>query len=648
MADKKEMINFQKKGNSLSKSAPFIPFKQVSNKKFFLISTLLLICISFAIYSNSINNEFTNWDDGGLVVNNTSIRSLDLKNLKNIFYPSGSGTYQPMRVFGYAIDYHFWKLNPVGYHLHNILFHTLATIFLFFALTYALPQIIDNANRKKTQNCLLPDKTYRVIALLTAIIFMVHPVNVEAVTWLSSRKYVYLAFFTFLAFFLFIKSSENEKYHLFFALTSVICTVLAVMSSPFAIAIPGLFFLYDYCRDTSNNPFAVLKKRVIYFIPYFIFCLIMYPYLWKALGSNSRIEQLDIATIIDICKTMIRCLFDYTVNLTCPLWLNARYPDYTSGSFSEPKIIAVLIAILLISAIAVWQAHKGKKILLFCLGWFVIAWLPASNIVPISIKMADRYIYIATVGPCLYFVYGSIRLFCYNKNFKFCFLAYGIIFFIIIFFSILTVQRNKIWANSITLWTDSVKTQPVNPLPQYSLASALSDAGDIDGAIYHYLKAIKLDPEHFGAHSNIGILYFKKKQYNKAISHFDTASALLPNSIIALKNLGFALYKTGKFEESIFPLTDILRLTPEDGFICHCIGTAYFKLKEYQNAFEYLDKAVQFNPENYNYHCDLAGVCWKLDRKKEAVIHYKDALKLKPDLKEAKINLDILEKLLRK
>ncbi len=165
-----------------------------------LTCIIIIILLTATVYAVSINNEFVNWDDDGMIVNNTSIRSLDLNNIKKIFTPHLGSSYQPLRTFSSAIDYALCELNPVCYHIHSILLHIFASIFLFLSLLNALPLLTTNS---KTQNSQPPPifQFPLFIAFFTALLFAIHPVNVEAVTWLSDRKYPLLSFFSFLSFY---------------------------------------------------------------------------------------------------------------------------------------------------------------------------------------------------------------------------------------------------------------------------------------------------------------------------------------------------------------------------------------------------------------------------------------------------------------
>jgi len=159
----------------------------------------VLILVSGGLYLNTIGNLFTNWDDG-MIYQNPSIRDLSWEGLKKIFTLEKGSTYQPVRMLSYAIDYHYWGLNPVGYHITNILFYIFTCVlvyFTFFRLSMSL--------REKASAY-----SHGRVALFGSFLFAAHPVHVEAVAWLAARKEVLQGFFFFLAFYLYLRGREER------------------------------------------------------------------------------------------------------------------------------------------------------------------------------------------------------------------------------------------------------------------------------------------------------------------------------------------------------------------------------------------------------------------------------------------------------
>src|SRR4030042_304059 len=197
----------------------------------------LLILLVAGLYFNSLGNQFTNWDDS-MIYSNSQVKSLDWKNLRTIFTLHKASTYQPIRVLSYAIDYHFWNLNPLGYHITNIFFYILTCIMVYFTLLH-----LSNHLREKAS----PDSHGRV-AIFGALLFAAHPVHVEAGTWVAARKEVLQGFFFFLAFFLYMKAGEEAERKTFYLSLVIVFVVFAILSKPSAVVFPAVILVYEMAK----------------------------------------------------------------------------------------------------------------------------------------------------------------------------------------------------------------------------------------------------------------------------------------------------------------------------------------------------------------------------------------------------------------
>ena len=207
-----------REGTRAEKSAPSL---HSWGKKDSLI-LLLFLSVVAVLYFNSLGNDFTNWDDS-MIYSNPVIRNLGWKNILEIFTLKKASTYQPIRTLSYAIDYHFWKLNPLGYRLTNLFFYLLTCITVFYTARRIIRGILDRS----------PASADRM-ALFASLLFAAHPVHVEAVTWLAARKEVLQGFFFFLSFSLFMKFDEGQdEGRRWMVLGGVLITfLLAVLSKP--------------------------------------------------------------------------------------------------------------------------------------------------------------------------------------------------------------------------------------------------------------------------------------------------------------------------------------------------------------------------------------------------------------------------------
>jgi protein O-mannosyl-transferase len=596
----------------------FMFMRLIEQKKY---SVFLILFITFAVYANTLQNEFTNWDDGPLIVNKKEIRSLGFENIKKIFDYKASGTYQPVRVFSYAIDYHFWGLNPVGYHIHNILLHAMAAVFLYLSLLKVIPQIRGME--------LLDNKAIQYTALFTALFFAVHPVNVEAVTWLSGRKYVLLSFFSFLSFYLFVKNSMAERYSIWLSGGSLLTAIFAVFSSPFGVVLPVIFFLYDYCRDESNNPLIVMKKRVIHYLPYLIFVLLAVPKLWTVLVIGSSKEHYQ-GNAVYTLWCMLKVIFDYVRNLIFPVWLSTRYTDYVALNMIDYKIIISLAGLIILSGWIIWQMKKARKNLLFCAGWVFIFWLPVSNIIPLSIKMADRYIYIAAVGFFLWVVFALFNHFNANKRniVNICIVS------LLIVCAVLSIQRNRTWKNSITLWEDSLKKDPLNVLALTNLGGAYFYKEKYKDAIRFYHRAAVLKPLHFAVHNNLGAAYMKNGQLKKAEAEYLKDIQINPDRLLSYKMLAKIYEEQGDNRNALKFFKKGAKISDGDAELHYDLASLYAAEGDYESAILNFRKAVEIKSDYPEAYYDMGRVFHNINRLDKAEEYYLKALGLKNDYPE--------------
>jgi tetratricopeptide (TPR) repeat protein len=613
-----------------------ISVDSLSEKKFTTAAVCTILLFIAVVYANSISNDFTNYDDLSLVVENPAIRSLSIDNLLNIFTPKPGLTFQPVRVLSYAIDYHFWKLNPVGYHLGNIALHCGAAIWLYLLLTAILNRIRGESLAGE----------HRIIALLATLLFVVHPVNVEAVTWLSSRKYGLLAFFYFCSTYLFVKSTQKERRYLTYYLVSVGAYLLTLLSSPFAVTLPAILLLYDVCSSKDNNLYIILRFRLSYYLPYILLSIPYFIIQWYSLtttpGPQPVIKDHYVGNLFYTFLTMLRVLYDYFRNLIFPFWLNNTYVDYTSTSIFEYKIIISLIVILLFVAILWMQVKAGNKLGLFCLGWFILTWLPVSNIIPISTKIADRYLYLPAVGVFLFFSASLYKIpqIWFGKKVK-QFVIFPLVVLLVFSLSYLSIQRNRVWANSQTLWEDSLRKAPNYWVPYLNLGLTMAQQGKIDQALYYYYEALRLNPNSVLTHNNLGVALLEQGKIDEAIRHYTAALRLKSDYAETYNNLGVAWFTAGEFDKAMAYYREGLRLDPSFGKAHNNMGNALVEKGRFEEAILHYTKALETKAHYPEAHNNLGVALAQQGKLEEAIVHFKEALRLKPDYAQARANLDL-------
>ena len=463
-------------------------------RKIILIQVTLIIIMGFAVYSNSLKGEFIR-DDINLVKYNTYIK--DWSKVLNIFMENaGSGSlarvksdaYRPLQMFTYMIDYSIWGLNVLGYHITNTLLHILVAL-----LIYWLIYILYNN---------------RLLSFFTSIIFVVHPVNTEAVSYISGRGDPLSASFILLCIIFYIKYLHSESIGLY--LSILLSCILAILSKENALILPILLLLYHYA----------FKKRIKLklFLP--TLSIIFIYILLRVTSLTSFYYGLD--ALLHRVPGFFVAITQYSRILLFPINLHMEYGNKIFG-FTEPKALFGLL-IFLSLLIYAFTKRNSYKMFFFSVYWFFIAVLPTSSIYPVTaFYMAEHWLYLPSIGFFLILANGLSLLY---KTPRTRFVAAGLLVCSLFSYSYLTIRQNNYWREEISFYERTLKYAPFSANVYNDLGSAYLNRGNIEKAIDQFQKAIENDSNFAIAHFNLAISYFQQKKYDLAIKHCDRAIEL--------------------------------------------------------------------------------------------------------------------------
>ncbi len=328
----------------------------------------LLFYICLFAYHDCPLVGFT-YDDVPLILDNPFIR--DWHNLP-VLLQGG----RPVRALTLMLDYAVWGLDPVGYHLTNLFLHLVAGL-LGFRL---LKELFQN----------------RWIALAASFLFIVHPVNTEAVLGITHRKEMLAMIFLLLAFFLYIRKGRSWPGYLL----SLASYVLALLSKQVALALPFLLIAHELIISRSEKP---LYKRLITILPFFLVPALAFLLVFPDFRLFSRFKPPDFADLRYpmILATSIECYVSYLKLSFFPFHLSVDHVVPVSDSILEPRLFLALALIIISVASGILLSRK-KPVLSFGIFWFLINLLPVMNIVPSNTFLAERYLYIPCLGICLF------------------------------------------------------------------------------------------------------------------------------------------------------------------------------------------------------------------------------------------------------
>jgi len=571
--------------------------ENLKNKKYFW--HFVLISIIFTVFFNTLNNDFTNWDDPYYVTNNKLIHNLNYENVIQIFKQGFTGTYVPLSVFSLAIDYQIGGGKPFMFHLTNLLLHLANSLLVFLIV-----KTLINSTR---------------VAFGTALLFGISTMQVESVAWITERKDVLYSFFFLLSLFQYIKFIFfNKKKFLIF---SIIAYILSLFSKSQAVTLPLALLLVEYLLNKNLKNYKTL-------IPYFILSLVFGIIAIKF--SQTTFSEGLTYTFTERLLLSAYAFTMYIFKLIFPLNLSAIYPyPFLSGSINLSSVLVASLSIVFIFLIFILFKRKNY-IVFFGLAFFLLNILLLLQLFPVGIAfMADRFSYIASIGIflCISYIFDYL-LKNYSSKSRLL-LIIALIYFHLIGFN--TIIRNEVWANSISLWNDTINKNAGNPTAYVNRGNAFKKIGDFEKALSDYSKGISLNNNIPDAYYNRGLIYIDMANYDAAINDFKKALKINPIFLQALIQLGNAYYYKGNFEFSLKTFEQVLKYDSTQSAAYTGIANVYFSLGKKEEAMSLYNKALQLNPNDADTYYNKANANVSNGNLELAIIDYNNAIKYNPN-----------------
>jgi tetratricopeptide (TPR) repeat protein len=493
-----------------------------------VIALVLLVAVA---YCNILGNRFTNWDDNHLIVLNKAIRSLDPVFILKNFHIS----YPPLNVISHGIDHLFWGLNPVGYHITDIFLYALIVASFFLICEKILGD--------------------RSAAVAAAALFAVHPLHVESVAWLSSRKDGLGMLSYLLAFLAYLRGREQKQYaYLWLSSLFYFC---ALWSKPLMATLPLALILYDILPGRSRTP-VKLGELIVTKLPYAV------PLAATALTALTLDPHNEIGlryhggSAYATFLAMVIVLPDYLRMLLLPVGLNALYVVRIPGGLMNLPCLLSLAVLLLAAASALTSARK-LPLLAFTVLWGVVSLLPVMQIVPVNIVKADRYLYLPTAALCL--LYGGVLHALRPRRVG---VAIAVLAAVTLL-SVLTIARNTVWRDSVSLWEAVIMRDPSNADAYNNLGIALASNRDYAGAEQILKQALRLRTDFPSASNNLANVYRITGRYDMALDELQKAAGLARDIVYAASaylNMGMVYEARGEYDKALDAYGEASRLNP--------------------------------------------------------------------------------------
>jgi len=583
----------QPKRSQPVKKAPVHHKKEAVKKKFNIwIALAAILPLTFIVFIPILDNELTNWDDPTYIVENPLIRQLDWHHIKRIFTEFYFGNYQPLHILSYAIEYHFFKIDPAGYHAVSLVMHMIVT----WLVLWFIYRLSNNA----------------MIAIIASLLFGLHPLHVESVAWAAERKdMLYAIFFilSLIAYLKYIDEKENIKYYLL----AIFLFILSIFSKAMASSLPPVLILLDYYRQRKFSTKLVIEK-----VPFFAIAVIMGLVSITAAESTDTISHDSVYSLTD--RIFFACfnLLAYTGKLILPLNLSSFYPYPVKVAGSLPYYYYVAPVIVGLLLFAVIRSMKNTRTVFFAAGFFVACIILVLQLLPVGPTiMSERYSYLPSVA--FFYIVGVGAFELTERRKSMAMPVYVAIAAYSLFLGVLTYKRSDVWQNSLTLWNNVLEQFPKVSVALNNRGNVYGkEMGRLDVALENFNKSIEYDPSYENAYSNRGIVYCMQGKFDLAIEDFNKALAIKPKYVEALQNRGIAFAQTGRYEQAIADFTAVMNIDKNDLNAHVNRGVAYTQSKQYEKALDDFNRALSIKKDHAEAYYRRSAALYNLKRYQEA------------------------------
>jgi tetratricopeptide (TPR) repeat protein len=566
-----------------------------------------------AAYSHTLSVPFL-FDDVPSIVDNPSIRHLPAA-----LFPPGDSTVggRPTLNVSLAINYALGGNMPRGYHVTNIVIHLMAALVLFGVMRRTLRLTAENAATS--------------IAFCAALLWAVHPLDTESVTYVIQRAESLMGLFYLLTLYCFIRGAIGaDRGRAFWYSLCVAACLLGMGTKEVMVSAPLIVLLYDRTFIAGTFSGAWRERRWVYMA--LAATWLALPFLVMSThGRNGSAGFGNGVSPLDYGITQLPAIVHY---LRLCFWPTPLIFDYGSAldPISFKVAVSGLIVVGLIAA-TIWAFFRHPRLGFLGATFFAIL-VPSSSIVPVITEtMAEHRMYLALVPVVVLFVAGLHRLLP-SATLPVC-VAIGAVF------CFATFERNGDYASEENIWRITAAELPTNERAQNNFGNMLArDPRRVNEAIAHFQEAIRLQPGYADAHYNLGLTLHKVPgRDDEAIKEYRLTLRLKPDYVDARNNLGNALESMGRLPEAMAQFQEALRLEPADAEAHYNLGNGLVASGRTIAAIAQYKEAIRLRPDYVEAHFNLGNSFVSNGDPSEAIEQYEAAIRLRPDYADARFNL---------
>ncbi len=497
-----------------------------------------LVLLTAAVFWQVRNHDFIPYDDDVYVYENPHLwQGLTVESIRWAFTTGRASNWHPLTWISLLADYERFGLNPSGFHLVNLFFHALNTVLLFVLLHR------------------LTGSHWR--SALVAALFALHPLHVESVAWIASRKDVLSTLFWFLttlAYVGYVRQPSLPRYVLMASLFA-----LGLMSKPMLVALPLTLLLLDFwplgrfkssgadeqAHQAQHRRFGSLVLEKVPLLVLSIVSSAMTYAVQQRGGAMSTFEGIPLG------ERIANAVVSYTVYIQKMFWpsdLAVFYP-HAAEQLTFGQVGAAALVLVTMTVVA-YRLRQSQPYFLTGWLWYLGTLVPVIGLVQVGAQsMADRYTYVPLIGLFIVIAWGIAEVAARWPRLKALVVALSIS--AVVGCGALTWKQLGYWRNGETLFRRTLEVTQDNWIAHNNLGTLLVKQGRYDEAEEHFGRAVSIYPQVSQLHNNLGFALSRQGKRDSAIVHLREAIRLAPNDENALLNLGSTLEEAGREDEAL-------------------------------------------------------------------------------------------------
>ena len=605
---------------------------------------IIVALTTFAVFLPGLSNQFVNWDDYETLVDNPRYRGFGRSQLRWMFTTFHMGHYQPLSWLTFGLDYVLWGMNPLGYHLTSLVLHTASAVVFFFLarllLSYAFR--ISDAKAKIYLN---------LSAGLAALLFSVHPLRVESVTWATERRDVLSGLFFLLTLYCYARAHANadEKSRRSWLAFSLTAFVLSLGAKASAITLPLVMILLDVyplrrMAGTWRSWFTPEARKILWEkLPFALLAVsfaVIAIFAQQSAGALRPVQQYFISYRVG--QAVYGVAF-YLWKSIIPLNLSPLYElPYDFDAWMSLFLVCG-ITVLAISVILYVLRNRWPAVLAAWI-YYLVVLAPVAGLAQSGPQLvADRYSYFSCMSWAV--LLGAAFLYLLNSldarlgRQSVLIAALPVPGLVLIIFALMTWKQTQVWRDTRSLWNHVIAVAPQSSVAYYNLGRIVENEGQFPEGLEYYRRALSYNPLYADAHYNLARLLAKHGEQSEAIAHYRDALKIRPNDADAHNNLGLLLAARGETAAALDEFHRALQIDPKYAKAFFNLGRVLAQRNELDKAIENYRQALAVSPNEVEILVVLADALARQEQFAEAVMHLQKAITLKPEVPDIHVAL---------